>query len=257
LTPVHTITLDNLGEVTALQRGEFPEGEPLGRHSSVTRALPRILDALEETGLHATFFVEGLNTELYPDALSDIAAAGHEVAYHGWCHEQWSELGANEEAELLDRGVRALGELGLRPVGFRPPGGELNPSSLGLLRELGFTHCSPAGEPASVTLSEGVAILPFAWRLVDAAHYLPRFASLRGSDAPHPPADFARVVTGTLAQDGHSSVVFHPFLTEQEERFEVVRAHLLAVRALVDRGELRSVPYRELAAELIESARAS
>ncbi len=92
-----SLTFDNLGEVTALQRGEWPAGEPLGRHWSVTRALPRILAALAEAEAQATFFVEGLNAELYPDALRSIAGAGHEVAFHGWQHEPWADLSPVEE----------------------------------------------------------------------------------------------------------------------------------------------------------------
>jgi peptidoglycan/xylan/chitin deacetylase (PgdA/CDA1 family) len=259
LTAVHTISFDNLGEVTALRRGEFPEGEPLGRHFSVTWALPRILALLEETGLHATFFVEGLNTELYPEALAAIAAAGHEVAHHGWSHEEWTGLGSEEEAELLARGARALEALGLRPRGFRPPGGALNPASLRLLRELGFEYCSPAGD--AIGVRDGVAILPFAWPLVDAYQYLPRFAALRGVQAPRSPAAFARILEralhGAVTQGGHSTVVFHPFLAAPEERFEVMCGHLHAVRALVERGALRCVPYREVVARVTGSARAS
>jgi peptidoglycan/xylan/chitin deacetylase (PgdA/CDA1 family) len=250
LTAIHAITFDNLGEVTELQRGEFPEGEPLGRHFSVTRALPRILEALDEAGLQATFFVEGLNTELYPDTLTALAAAGHEVALHGWCHEEWGGLDPGREAALLERGAAALDALGLRPLGFRPPGGELTTASLGLLRELGFTYCSPAGD--AVGVSGGVAILPFAWPLVDAYHYLPRFAKLRGADEPGRPAGFARTLDGALqdavAGERFSTVVFHAFLAEPEERFAVVRGHLQAVRRLLDRGELRCAPARGVAA---------
>ena len=111
-----------------------PEAEPLGRHFSVTRALPRVLAVLADLHLGATFFVEGLNTELYPDALREIAAAGHEVAYHGWRHERSADLDAALERELLEHGVAALDALGLRPVRFRPPGGRLLPSSLPALR---------------------------------------------------------------------------------------------------------------------------
>jgi peptidoglycan/xylan/chitin deacetylase (PgdA/CDA1 family) len=100
-----TLSFDNLGEVTDLQRGNWPEDQQLGHHFSVTRALPRILDVLAELDLRATFFVEGLNTELYPDTLTELAAAGHELAYHGWCHEPWAELEPDKEAELLQRGV--------------------------------------------------------------------------------------------------------------------------------------------------------
>ena len=248
MTAAHIITFDNLGEVTALQRGEHPAGEPLGRHPSVTRALPRILALLEENGLHATFYVEGRNTELYPGALAEIAAAGHEVAYHGWCHEDWGALEAEAEAELLRRGVRALDGLGLRPAGFRPPGGALAAATLPLLRALGFTHCSPAGgDPA---MRDGIAVLPFAWPHVDAFHYLDRFAALRGG-APHPPAVFAAALARALDAEGATAVVFHAFLTEPEARLDVLRHHLRAVRARVDRGELWCAPARDVAARTL------
>jgi peptidoglycan/xylan/chitin deacetylase (PgdA/CDA1 family) len=247
-----SVTFDNLGEVTALERGEWPEGEPLGRHFSVTRALPRLLDLLAETGLRATFFVEGLNAELYPDTLRAMAAAGHEVAYHGWCHEPWAELEPAAERELLERGVRRLGELGLRPSGFRPPGGDLTPASPALLRELGFTYCSPAVG----TRAEGLAVLPFRWELLDAFHYLPRFAGLRaeatGAPDPMAPARLRATVLGALeaaARDGaFLALLFHPFLSEPEERFAVIRDALERVRALVDEGAVWCAPCREVAA---------
>ena len=241
-----TVSFDNLGEVSDIKRGTWPEDKPVGRHFSVTRALPRILALLEELDLRATFFVEGLNTELYPDGLAEIAAARHEVAYHGWCHEQWAELDPSREAELLQRGVEAMDGLGLRPAGFRPPGGRLTSASLSALGEVGFTYCSPAGQ--GVGVREGIAILPFEWRVLDAYHYLPRFGPLRerdhGSPDPLPPIRFAETLEGALKTDGHVSLVFHPFLTEPEERFEVIREALAAVR---ERADLWCAPYRDLA----------
>jgi peptidoglycan/xylan/chitin deacetylase (PgdA/CDA1 family) len=44
---------------------------------------PRILNVLGELGLRSTFFVQGLNIELYPDALLGILDSGHELGYHG------------------------------------------------------------------------------------------------------------------------------------------------------------------------------
>jgi hypothetical protein len=43
-------------------------------------------------------------------------------------------------------------------------------------------------------------------------------------------------------------VLFHPFLAEPEERVDVMRRHLAAVRRLVDDGALWCAPYRDVAA---------
>jgi peptidoglycan/xylan/chitin deacetylase (PgdA/CDA1 family) len=200
--PALSLTFDNLGEATALERGEWPAGEPLGRHSSVTRALPRVLDLLSETGHRATFFVEGLNTELYPRALAEIAERGHEVAYHGWRHEHWADVDA--ERELLQRGIEAFG----RPLGFRPPGGDVTPQTAELLNELGYAYVSAAAPVP------GIASFPFRWELVDAYHYLPRFGRLE------PPARLREAIE--RAQPGEI-LVFHPFLADPGERLELIR----------------------------------
>jgi peptidoglycan/xylan/chitin deacetylase (PgdA/CDA1 family)/GNAT superfamily N-acetyltransferase len=199
--PALSLTFDNLGEATALERGEWPAGEPLGRHSSVTRALPRVLDLLEETGHRATFFVEGLNTELYPEALAGIAGRGHEIGFHGWRHEHWADV--DQERELLQRGIDAFG----RPLGFRPPGGDVTPETATLLNELGYAYVSAAAPVA------GIASFPFRWELVDAYHYLPRFGHLG------PPERLRQAIEGARSGD---VVVFHPFLADPGERLELI-----------------------------------
>ena len=172
------LTVDNLGEASALERGTWSARTPLGEDPSVTTALPRLLDALDDSSLNATFFVEGVNCELNPEALAEIAGRGHEIGAHGWQHEQWDELGPDEERAVLTRTARAFAAAGLDVRGFRPPGGELTPRTAGLLGGHGFSWCSPAGEgPPSV--SGGVATIPFDWDLVDAYWLMERFAPLR------------------------------------------------------------------------------
>ena len=92
------LTIDNLGEARALERGMQPADAPVGSDPSVTRALPWLLDELGSHGLRATFFVEAINCELYPDAVREIAARGHEVGLHGWRHEQWTSLSGRKSA---------------------------------------------------------------------------------------------------------------------------------------------------------------
>lgn len=241
-----SVTFDNLGEASDLERGWWPEDEPLGHHYSVTEALPRVLGALDDAGLRATFFVEGRNTELYPETLRELDARGHEVACHGWQHERWAGLDPRAERASLERSVRGMLELGLRPCGFRPPGGELTAATPGLLRELGFSYCSPeAGADGG-----GFPVLPFRWELLDAYHYLPHFAGRRGQEAPLPPERLRATVEAALdavARDGgFLALLFHPFLADTGERVAVIRAALARVRELVDAGAVRCAPCREL-----------
>jgi peptidoglycan/xylan/chitin deacetylase (PgdA/CDA1 family) len=248
-----SVTFDNLGEAADLERRLWPASEPLGRHFSVTRMLPRILGLLDELGLHATFFVEGLNADLYPQALLEIADSGHEIGYHGWRHEGWPNLDRSEEARLLERGVHKMDELGVRPRGFRPPGGRLTPSSPELLDDLGFTHCSPAG--LGIGFLGNLVVLPFEWRLIDAYYYLPRFGDLReratGSSEPMSPARFQETLSSELRSvvrdGGHLTLLFHPFLEEQEDRFEIMRRALEELRTLAQDGLVWCAPYREVA----------
>jgi peptidoglycan/xylan/chitin deacetylase (PgdA/CDA1 family) len=248
-----SVTFDNLGEAADLERGLWPADEPLGRHFSVKRTLPRILNTLDELGLRATFFVEGLNAELYPEALIEIANSDHELGYHGWRHEYWPNLSPSNEAQALERGVHKMHELGVRPRGFRPPGGRLTPSSLELLENLSFTHCSPAG--LGIGFLGNLVVLPFEWRLIDAYYYLPRFGGLRatstGSSEPLSPFRFRETLSSALRSvvrdGGHLTLLFHPFLEEQEDRFEIMRGALEELRDLAEDGLVWCAPYRDIA----------
>lgn len=171
------LSFDNLGEAAELELGALGPDAPLGDHFTATRVLPDLLNLLGQRGIAATFFVEGLNAELYPEALKAIAAGGHEVAYHAWRHEQWDGLSAAEQTENLSRGISAFAGIGLEIAGFRPPGGQLGAGGLDVLREAGLRYCSPAGEGAGVI--DGIALLPFAWRHVDASCVLPPLGRVR------------------------------------------------------------------------------
>lgn len=208
------LTFDNLGEASALERGNWSAGAPLGADPSVTEALPWLLGQLDRHHLQATFFVEAINCELYPDAVREIAARGHELGHHGWSHEQWAELEAETERDALTRGVEAFEALGLRPRGFRPPGGELTERTPGLLRDNAFEWCSPAGHGPAV--EPGLVYVPFDWELVDAYHLMERFASLRTRRDDRPgsrrPAEVAALMADRLNAAGPQTLILHPFL---------------------------------------------
>jgi peptidoglycan/xylan/chitin deacetylase (PgdA/CDA1 family) len=206
------LTIDNLGEASALERGE--QRLPTRRDPSVTDALPWLLDQLDRHRLIATFFVEAINCELYPDAVREIADRGHELGHHGFSHERWSELSAQDERDALVRGVEAFATLGLRPRGFRPPGGALTERTPALLRELGFDWCSPEGGDPHV--EDGLAYVPFDWELVDAYHLMDSFGPLRAArgdpEGRRAPAELADWLAHRLATGGRQMLILHPFL---------------------------------------------
>jgi len=234
------LTFDNLGEASALERGEQPVAP--GRDPSVTRALPWLLDQLDRRGLIATFFVEAINCEMYPDAVQEIVAGGHELGHHGWSHETWRDLSPQDERDVLARGLDAFDKLGLRPRGFRPPGGELTERTPALLRELGFEWCSPAGEHAEIR--DGLAYVPFDWELVDAYHLMDSFGALRVSrgdpERRRSPAELADWLAHRLAAGGRQTLILHPFLM-LEDAWAAGVAEVLAVLAELTRDGLTSV----------------
>jgi peptidoglycan/xylan/chitin deacetylase (PgdA/CDA1 family) len=214
-----SLSFDNLGEAAELELGAEADA-PFGEHFTATRVLPLLLAALREHEVAATFFVEGLNTELYPRTLEAIAADGHEVAYHAWRHEQWGDLTAAEQAENLSRGIAAFEALGLTIDGLRPPGGQLGPGGIEVLREAGLRYCSPEGQ--AVAAEHGVVLLPFQWRHVDAACVLPPMSAAReemtGSPDPLDGAAFLFHLESELAQlaaeGGFTTIVLHPFMLD-------------------------------------------
>jgi peptidoglycan/xylan/chitin deacetylase (PgdA/CDA1 family) len=183
--------------------------------SSAAQGLPGLLKRLGERNLTATFFVEGVNAELDPGALREIGAAGHEVAYHAWRHETWDELTTAEQTENLARGVEAFAALGLEVAGLRPPGGQLGPGGVEVLREAGLSYASPAGSGAGV--DDGVAVLPFQWRHVDASCMLPPLGAVRrqmtSSPGPIEPDAFLSYLETEIERLSHkggfATIVLH------------------------------------------------
>jgi peptidoglycan/xylan/chitin deacetylase (PgdA/CDA1 family) len=252
---VVSVTFDNLGEAAQLELGMWPPEVPEGQHFTVVDVLPRLLDLLATRKVKATFFVEGLNAEMYPRAL-------HEVAVHAWRHEEWAALDAEAELALLERATDAMRAIGIEPRGFRPPGGGLTERTLGLLREHGYSYVSPAGERAG--LLEGLAVLPFRWPLVDAYSYLPQFEGLRerygdGPD-PHTPQEMRAAMIAALKshaeqeEEGHLTLLFHPFSTAftGDPGWEALDSVLGETVRLTETGAFTAMRMDEAAARMLE-----
>lgn len=255
-----SLSFDNLGEAAELELGGAPADAPLGGHVTATRTVPSILEALAASSLPATFFVEGVNAEVYPELLGELSRRGNEVGYHAWRHEDWGGLSAADQAENLARGIAAFRELGLEIAGMRPPGGALGEGGLAVLREAGLSYCSPAGSGAGCDGGD-LALLPFEWRHVDAVSVLPGLdpvrAEMTGSPGPLDPAAFLLNLgddLGRLCRDGgYAAIVLHPAMLDWlgADGLDAILARVAAGRAA---GELWVAPCADVAEHVLARA---
>jgi hypothetical protein len=111
----------------------------------------------------------------------------------------------------------------------------------------GFRWCSPEG--ARRGHDGALAVVPFAWPLVDAFHRLDSFAARRGAAALGPEAT-ADAILAALGAAAEPTVILHPFLMIGEDERAAARRVLAHIAGLVAAGEAHVAPAGELAAAL-------
>ncbi|KAF2166310.1 hypothetical protein M409DRAFT_66769 [Zasmidium cellare ATCC 36951] len=222
-----SFTCDNLGEAQEINSGVWPTNVAPGTHWSVLKVLPNVLQTLERHGVKATFFFETWSIGIYGAVTKDVVERGHEIAWHGWQHENWTQLSAHEERDVFSRSFSQAQDLGCMYKGFRPPGGLINEQTGSLLHKYGVRYISPAAERASV--ENGLAILPFQWEAVDAFYYMDQFSNLRQQynvqrDSLGPDAclrGMLDLVERAVESNAYVSVLFHPILQDSSEKLAV------------------------------------
>lgn len=98
---------------------------------------PRVLDALEELGIPATFFVVGERAERHPALIRRIVDEGHALGHHSFTHSVPHQTSASRLlAEVRQTRTLLHNLVGRNPTLFRPPHGKLTArKALGLWRE--------------------------------------------------------------------------------------------------------------------------
>jgi peptidoglycan-N-acetylglucosamine deacetylase len=100
---------------------------------------PLFLDALDEAGVRATFFLLGRMVREAPSLARRIADAGHEVALHGWAHRAHIALSpARTLSDLRAGRDEVAGAIGRAPTWYRPPYGVATAATFAACRKLGL-----------------------------------------------------------------------------------------------------------------------
>lgn len=236
---VACFTFDNMAEASEIGAGTLAAPRAPGTNRALAEGQPRLLDLLDVHGVRASFFPEGWNGVHHPDAVREIVRRGHELGMHGWLHERWSELDPATERTLAERATRALEDAaGVRPVGFRAPGGGRTEHTESILRELGYAYdASLADGMRPGRLPGGLRQVPFVWSGVDGYFWL--------RATPVPPAEVAQRWLAKLdevaARGGLFVLVCHAHVTGlAADRLAVLDAVL--ARAVADpRVRVRTV----------------
>ena len=100
---------------------------------------PLFLDALDEAGIRATFFLLGRMVQQAPWLARRIADAGHEVALHGWAHRAHIAVSPAQTLRDLRQGRdEVAGATGRAPTWYRPPYGVATAATFSACRKLGL-----------------------------------------------------------------------------------------------------------------------
>jgi polysaccharide deacetylase family protein (PEP-CTERM system associated) len=154
----------------------------------------RVLGLLAEARVKATFFILAWNAERHPALPRMIAAAGHEIATHGYAHRLAYEIGRDQFRADVERSKKLLEDLtGHEVIGYRAPSFSITARSLwalDVLFDLGFQYDS--------------SILPVRDQLygIPNAHRFPFAVTRAGLSLTEFPVSTVRVGGRALAMGG-------------------------------------------------------
>lgn len=220
-------------------------------------AVPRIVETYRQLGIRQTFFVPAWCIEHYPRAVTHILEGGHELAHHGYIHENPLAQSAEGEAHWLDAGVEMIRRVsGRGPRGWRAPLSNFTDRSLDLLISRGFTYdTSLMGDDVPYVLQSRntgrqLIEVPVHWGVDDWPQYVQSF-DLDYMMPIRAPREGFRIFEQEFASALHHGGLFvpvlHPFVVGRLARWDVFVEFLGRLR---ERGDVWFAPLEDIAAHV-------
>ena len=142
---IFTVDVEEYFQVRAL-RATVDRDEWLKRPSRLATSVENLLESLDRHRASGTFFVLGWIAKHRPEVVKKIAAAGHEIASHGFWHERVTDVAPAAFREDIRSAKHALEDLIGRPVlGYRAPSFSIVPGAewaFDVLLEAGYAYDS-------------------------------------------------------------------------------------------------------------------
>ena len=116
-----------------------------GQQLRVERNVDRMLQLMADSdgGVRCTFFVLGWVAERCPGLIRRIAAAGHEIASHGYDHDLLDSLSPDAFRADVERSKGLLEDLaGAEVRGYRAPSFSITEWAIPILQDVGFSYDS-------------------------------------------------------------------------------------------------------------------
>lgn len=167
----------------------------------LNQGLTALCAVLRRHGLRASFAVPAVIAHIRPETIRALADDGHEIAAHGFRHEDTSGLARAAEAERIARATEILAEVvGRRPLGWfslprqgdRFATGAVSDNTMALLLEAGYLYMgnSPADDIPHYWVTDfadrrALLVLPYYYHFDDQFFLMfPR----KGTGLEHPDA---------------------------------------------------------------------